>query len=247
MGGDGRHALAEVVVGLELRGPRGLVFHGLDDEHAFLLERLAHAGADLRALRDRLGDDVPRTRERGLRVGDVLRRVHERRGLRERIPRVGLREDALRERLEAALPRDHGARAALGLEGQVQVLERGLDPAPLDLRAQRGRQLSLAIDLREDRGAALVKLGVVAVLLFDGSDLHLVELSGLFLTVARDEGDAGAFGEQLGDGAHAGHRERELLGDAGGGIEGGGRGGLRRERSGHRGMSLSSTRAALGA
>ena len=224
VGRERRRLLLEVVVHLEFGGLLRLRRVRRDAHEAVLRELLADERADLGALGEDLGHDVTCAGERRLGVGDLLRRVHELACLCRDVTVRRLGEDAQRQGLEPALPRDHGARAALRLEGGVEILEGGLHPSALDLGAQLGGELPLALDLGQDRRLAIEELAVVGALLLDVADLHLVEAARLLLPVAGDERDAGAFREQLGDRADAGDGEGELLGDAGGGIVGDGLG-----------------------
>ena len=168
-------------------------------DHALLSEQVAHQRAHLGVLGDHFGDDVARAGEGGCGVGHFLLGIDEGGGFVDGLAAVGLLEDAQGERLEPALAGDGGARAALGLERQVEILERRLGLAGADLFFELGRELALLLDRGEDRLASLLELQQVGAALLDGADLHLVETAGRLFAVARDEGDGRPLGEQLDD------------------------------------------------
>src|SRR5690606_9532582 len=105
-----------------------------------------------------------------------------------------------------------------------------------DLAAEGVGEEAALLERAEDAGPAVVEGGELLQAVADGGDLDLVELAGDLLAVAGDEGDGGAFLEQLGGGGDLGdlHGAAELLGDAenvlgveldlggGGGVGGGG-------------------------
>ena len=124
------------------------------------------------------------------------------------LPRRGLREDRIGERLQPALARDHRARAALRLVRQVQILQLRLRRRPRDPRPQLVGELALPADLLLDGGAPIVELFEIAPPLLDLPDLHLVEVPGRLLPVARDERQRGPLGEER-------QRLRDLLGTEG--------------------------------
>jgi hypothetical protein len=220
------HRLAERVVLLELGRLLRLRGDALGDQRAFLGEDPAHVRADLGGLGDELGDDVARARERLVGGGDRVLALgaHERRRFRGRIAVRGLREDPLRERLEALLARCRAARAALRLVREVEILERGLGLGGGDALLELRRQLALLADRGEHRGAPLLELREVAAPLLDRADLDLVEAPGPLLAVPRDERDGVALGEQVDHRADRRWSELQLLGEVRHGIEGGGNG-----------------------
>ena len=104
------------------------------------------------------------------------------------------------QRLEALFLGDGGPGAALGPEGQIDVLEHGHRLGGVDLRLQFVRQeLALAQGL-EDGLAALVQLGELLQAVADGGDGHLVQGAGGLLAVAGDEGDRAPLVEKAGNG-----------------------------------------------
>ena len=137
---------------------------------------VADERANVGALGDHLGDDVARAGERRLHVGDLFLGVDERRGLGRGIADRRLLQDALGERLEAALACDHGPGAPLRFVGQVEVLEPDLTQHDSIWARSSGVSLPCVLDLREDRMPALDELEQVGALLLDGADLHFVEL-----------------------------------------------------------------------
>ncbi|PRP93316.1 hypothetical protein ENSA5_43380 [Enhygromyxa salina] len=200
-------------------------------EHAAFGVVLADGRAGLGLLDDGLDHDVAGARERGLGVGHVELGVDERDGLAlgRAVARLG--EDPGGERSEAPLVRDRGLGPSLGLEREVEILERLLGGRRAELGLERGGQLGLVADRREDRRATILELDEVAAALFDRADLDLVEATGRLFSVARDEGHRRAFGEQADDGEHAAWRQLQLFGEGWDGVElfaGGGGHGRRR-------------------
>ena len=126
--------------------------------------------------------------------------------------------EQLGERLEAALARDHRARAALGLERQVEILERLLRRRGVDARGERGVELALLLDALEDRGAALGELAEVLRAIADVAKLDFVEAARGFLAIAGDEGKGVAFVEERERAGDLLRGERQFAGDRGDNI-----------------------------
>src|SRR5690606_36164774 len=99
----------------------------------------------------------------------------------------GLRPNALRQRLQAAVPRDGRAGASLRFVGQVKVLELRLRCTSSNTLAQKVREFALLFDLSEDSAAPSVELDQVRATFLDGANLHLIETSRSLLAITRNE------------------------------------------------------------
>ena len=111
------------------------------------------------------------------------------------------------QRQQPGFQRDLRLGAAFWFVRQVQVFQAGLVFGMTDRVQQLRRHLVLLIDRRDDRGAPFLQLAQVAQALFQQPQLHIVQLAGRLLAVARDErhgrtlveqrnggGDLGGFG-----------------------------------------------------
>ena len=125
--------------------------------------------------------------------------------------RVG--EQPVGQRLDAGLARDQPFAAALGLVGQVQVLQHLLGGGGVDGRAQLGRELALLLDALTHRGTAFVQLAQVAQAHFELAQLVVVQAVGGLLAVARDEGHAGPAVEQFDGALHLGRARAQFGGN----------------------------------
>src|SRR4051812_43047090 len=132
-----------------------------------------------------------------LHVRHFLGDVHIGVGCRlKRGSRRGAGPQQLREGLETTLARDHGARAALGLVREIEILERLLGVGGIDARFQRVVELALFFDALENRDAAFAELAEVLRAIANIAELNFVETAGGFLTVAGDEWKGVAFVEE---------------------------------------------------
>ena len=147
MGGNLGDRLAVVGVHLELAFGIFDAGDGVTHHAAALEHHLSHALADFGVLVDALGQDVARAFERFLDGGDAFLLAQERGGqFGQRQFGGRLIPEVVGERLEAFFARDGGLGAALGLVGQVQVLEFVLFENRLDARAQLRGELALLVD-----------------------------------------------------------------------------------------------------
>ncbi len=192
--GDGPDGFAEVEPVAEL-GAFGFLArdHGGDDQRVVVevgAQFLEQGGVLAKALHQ----DLPGAVERGLDVGHVLLGwfaggVHVlgrlKLGAQRRVA-----EQRVGQRLEPGLARHLRLGAALGLVGQVEVLEALLGVGALDLGPEFRRELALLVDGGEHGGATFFEFAQVAQALFEVAQLGVVELTGDFLAVAGDEGDA---------------------------------------------------------
>src|SRR5256885_10101089 len=149
-----------VAIALQL-GRLRLAARDVDGELANGLEDAAYLGAQIGALRDQLGGDVSRAGPRFVGRETVgPRQLLARRSLR------GLREQSLRQRRKALLPRGLRTRPPPRLEGQVKILqlrERGRRTHPmLELRSQRALRTHCLENVLPPRLPGLDDLRVVA-------------------------------------------------------------------------------------
>ena len=150
-------------------------------------------------MRNLLGDDVARARQRGGGVRHVLFGIDEvRRRFRERLVVPLLAgEDEERQRLQPPLARDRRAGLALLLIREVHVLQLVQRLCRVERRPDGGGQLALRVDGGADLLAARLKAAQIIQPLDERAQLHVVEAAGRLLAVARDERDRVAVVVQL--------------------------------------------------
>jgi len=205
VGGGILQGLLVVVVHLVLGDRLLLVSRHPRGEDPLLGGEAADKGPGGGVVGEALGEDVAGPLQGGGRVGHPLLRVDEGEGgllrglLRGAAPQL-LEEDQLGKGLKAPLLGDGRLGAALGLVGEVEVLQQGLLPAGLDPGGQLGGELTLFGDGGEDGLLPLGQLGVVGEEVGQVADLHLVQFAGHLLAVAGDEGDGRPLPEEF-DGA----------------------------------------------
>ena len=215
MGGGLHRRLLPVEVVLVAVPLRLLARDDLRLEDGLFREVGTHPGPGLFVFIHPFGDDVPGPGKGLLRGGDPLLRIDEGGGLGKRVERLRLGEDAPGEGLQPLLP-GHGCPcAALGAEGEVDILEdgegsRGVDFAPQFI----GEELALGERL-EDRLAPLVEFRELGEAVADRHDRDLVEGPGGLLPVAGDEGDRSPLPEEIGRRRDLRLSDREFGGDLG--------------------------------
>lgn len=208
----GPEGLGEVEVVGELGARLLLALPHLGGQTPAHPHALAQLADQVGVLREPLREDRPGAVQRGLRVGDALVRVDERRRRGERVDRR-VAEQALGQRLQARLARDLRLRAPLRLERQIDVLEPRLRLGAPDLRLDLLGELALLAHRFEDRRAPLLQLPQIAQPLLEGAQLRIVEHLGRFLAVAGDEGHRRPAVEQVDGGLDLPLPYAELLGD----------------------------------
>ena len=188
VGGASAEWLAPVeIVAILLRfGRLGLHHFGGDDGETLIGG--AQGVARVFVLVDALGQDVARPLQSRFLIGHFG--CQETAGGAHRVL-VGLRLEEVGEGFEAQAAGCLGARLALGLEGQVDVLQHGGVPAIGKARLEFGRHLALLGDGVGDKLAAVLHLKEAFVLVLDGRHLHLVHTARCLLAVTADEGDGG--------------------------------------------------------
>ena len=206
-----RERLGEVEVVGELRALGLLALADLRDQAPPRPHPLAEAADQVGVLGEALDEDRPGALQRGGHVGDLLVDEPGRDGGRV-LRRVG--EQSVGQRLQPGFARDHRLGAALGLVGQVDVLEAGLRLGRHDPRFERVVELALLADLIEDDRAAFLQLAQVAQALLERAQLRVVEGPGGLLAVPGDERDGGAAVEQVDGRGHLVGPHAELVGDA---------------------------------
>ena len=118
------------------------------------------------------------------------------------------------ERLQPGFPGDLRLGAALGLVGEIDVLEAALAVGRQDRRFELGVELSLVADGVEDDLPPCFQLAQVAQPLLERAQLRIVQRSGDFLAVARDEGDGRSAVEQFDRGLDLLFLDPEFFGNA---------------------------------
>ena len=158
------------------------------------------------------GDDVAGTRKGLLRGVDAFVGIDILGGHIVNVARVLLLQ-LVGQGLQAALYGHGGAGAALGLVGEVEVLQfRHVGSGAYLLLQFRG-QFALVADGCEDGFAPFVQLFEFDEQVADGGNLHFVEASGGLFAVAGNEGNCGTLFQELYGLLYLTGSEVELLGN----------------------------------
>ena len=206
VGGDFGGGLGVAGVHLELAFGIWNAFDGAAGDAAFGEHHDAHGLAEIGVLADHFGHDVAGALE-GFHGGQSELGGEFREG-----GGVGLIPEVEGERFEALIAGDGCLGAALGLVGEVEVLELGLFESGFDFGFQFGRELALLLDGREYGFAAVFEIAEVFKLLLDIADLDFIEIAGDLLAIAGDEGDGGAAIEEFDDREHSLHGDIQQFG-----------------------------------
>ena len=183
----------------------------LDSIHFGELQRLfTRHGTDIGVVADGLGDNVAGALQCVLDGDHLLIEIGFFDDIFEATLGERLLEDMLRQTLQAFLAGDHGARAALGLVGRVQIFEGGQGAGGLNRGIQLLGQLTLFLDGFEDGRAALIDGAQADDLICDDTDLFIIQRAGHFLTITGDERDGVALVEQANGGLHLGSFNMQL-------------------------------------
>ncbi len=195
--GDFGDRLGEVVVGFVLARPAAAALGHAGADDACFDEQVVEAAADRRGGGHGLGDDLAGALERGRRVGHAPLGAHVGRGRRLDGRRARrLRQDGLRERLQAPLDRLGAPRAALAPVVLERLVERRQARARRHFLAHRVRERAQALDLPEHARAAAVEGLVSAQGARQRPHLLLAQAAEAFPAVAREERHGRALGQQ---------------------------------------------------
>src|SRR5580704_18342247 len=135
-------------------------------------------------------EDVAGAVERCLYVGDRLAEI----GLRQfGGSRSAIGEDCVCQGAKSALAGDLGAGPAFWPERQINILELGLCGRVRDLRFKLLGQFALATNRVENARAPRLEFAQISETLLELAELGVVKAAGGLLTVARNEGNRGAF------------------------------------------------------
>ena len=126
---------------------------------------------------------------------------------------AALRHDDLGKRLQSQLTCCFGACLALGLIGQINVLECVGVPAVVDAVGEFWREFVLCLDGLQDGGAPFFQFPVVAQSLVDRLDREIVKVTCRFLAVTADERYGRAVIKQADGASHLVDGNVELLGN----------------------------------
>ena len=150
--------------------------------------------------------------ERGRGVGDAELGVHE---AGRELLRIagGVAQQPFGQWLEPLFAGDHRLGPALGLVGQVDVLQPRLGVGGQDLRLELGLELALRADRVEDRDPALLQFAQVDEPFLEGAQLRIVQGAGHLLAVPGHERHGGAVVEKTDRRRHLPLLDRELFGD----------------------------------
>lgn len=213
MRGERGQGFGEVEVVGEL-GP-GLLLALADGraQAALLPQALAQGAGEVGVLGEALHQDRAGPVQGGLGVGHALVGVHVGGGDLLRVL-VRVPDQPLGERFETGLAGDLGLGAALGLVGEVDVLQTGLGVGRVDAGLQLVVQLALGTDRLQDRAPAFGQFTQVAQAFLEGAQLGVVQRSGRLLAVPGDEGHGRPGVEHVDGGTDLVRAHAELLGDA---------------------------------
>ena len=214
VGGDGFERLGPLKVVAVFRGVGFgfLAIHDLGGNGGLLLVNLAHLAAQGGVVGNALGEDVARTGQRSLGVGQAFFGIDVFRGFFRRVG-VLVFEKEIGKRREPALGGHGGAGLALRAVGGEEILERGECEGGVDFRFQVGAKKLALIEGFQDGGAAGIELGELEHAVADRLDLDFVEHAGGLFPVAGDERDGRALGEKLGGRGDRGGTDAGLAGD----------------------------------
>ena len=190
--------------------------HALDRtarHDAFGHQHPPHGLAKLRIFADPLRDDMPcafqsflRRRHAFVGIDETCSELAERR-------RVLLIPEELRQRLESLLARDGRFGPSLGLVGKIEIFEIAFFQCRFEARLELRSEFPLLFDGRQHGLAAVLQLTEILQLLLDSANLDLVQVSGGFLTITREEGNRAAVVQQPDRGGQAPQRNVQLPGN----------------------------------
>ncbi len=176
-------------------------------------QQLTQSADEFRVLGERLHQNPACALECCSRIGDALLRVDERRGLGIR-NQHGILQQTLRQRLQSGLARDLAARAALRLEGQVEIFKASLRIGLLNGPGQLRRQLALFLDAFQDCRSPILELAQIGQPLFERAELGVIEPTGGFLAIPGDERNGGFVVEKSNRGLDLWKARADVLGNA---------------------------------
>ena len=195
MGGHLGDRLAVVEVVGELVALGLLALDDLRDQDAVLPEPLTQPPGERRVLGEALHEDLARAFEGRGDIRHALAGVDERGGAGVRVlGRIG--QEPVGQWFEPRLAGDLGLGPALGLVGEIQVLQALLGVRRLNVRAQFRGELALLGDAREDAGPPLGELAEIDQALLQVAELGVIEATGDLLAVAGDKGHRSALVQQ---------------------------------------------------
>lgn len=207
------HRLAEFVIQAV---DRVLVLCAARGQDGLLLHQCAQTLAKLCVVGDALGQNVSRARKRILRRLHALFRVDvfKSQHLR-RLHTARLGENGVRQRLQPFFLCNGGARAALGAERAVDVLDLGKRRSGVNALCQRIGQLFLRGDELLHLRAARLQIAQVLQPRFKRAEHGIVHAAMRLLAVAGNEGNGVALVQKRGDVFHVFFRAAKLRGQNG--------------------------------
>ncbi len=187
--------LAVIEIVRELAAFRFLAFDHTGHQDAALPEIVAQLTRQFGILGEALHQDLSCPFERGGRVGDPSRGIHEVRGA-DLGDQGRIAEQRIRQRLQPGLAGDQRLGATLLLVGQIEVFKPLLGLGGQDLGVQLGGQLALLLDTLEHRDPAFAQLAQIAEPLLQMTQLDIVETASGLLAIAGDKGHGRALVQQ---------------------------------------------------
>ena len=206
MAGHRRPAFLVIEVVGELRTCLLLALGDARTQHGVFAQVAAQPTEQFGVLGEAFHQDVARAFQRGLGIGHLF--VQIRRGGLGR-NQAAILQQRLGQRPQAFLACDFGACPALGLVGQVQVLQLRFGDRRGDACFQRVVELALLANRIQHGLPAVLQFTQIAQALFQLAQLRIVEPPGDLLAIARDEGDGRTLVQQL----HGGEDLARLCGD----------------------------------
>ena len=167
---------------------------------------------EFRILGEALHEDLARPFQGGGGIGHPLGGVDEagRPGLGVL---AGVLQQAQGQGFQPGLPGQLGLGAALGLEGQIEVLQALLGVRGQDLGLEFGAQFALVLDAPQNQVAPFFQFPQIAQALLQQAQLDVVQAAGDLLAIAGDEGYRGALVEQTDGGGDLLRARRQFLAD----------------------------------
>jgi hypothetical protein len=179
---------------------------------ALFPEARAQPTREFRVLSEALHQDLPRPLQGHRGIGHPLGAVDEAGGQGFR-HLGGVLQQAQGQGLQPRLPGDLGLGAALGLEGEIEVLQALLGVRRQDFGLEFGAQLALLLDAPQNQVAPLFQFPQIAQALLQQAQLDVIQATGDLLAIAGDEGYRGPLVEQTDGGGYLLRARRQFLAD----------------------------------
>jgi len=194
---------------------RAFLFLATDHLHpqlAVLPQEVTQARQQVRVLGKTLHQDVTGAIQRRLRILNTRLSVEVVAGQHFRILTRVIKK-RIRQRFQPRLPGDLALGSALGLVGQVEILQPTLGVRRIEAGQQFVGQLALLPDGLNDGGAPVLHLPAVTQPLIELAQLAVIQRTGDFLAVTGDEGNRRALVQQGHGGIHLALADAQFIGN----------------------------------